>query len=415
MSISAFIARRYLVSRKSHHVINVISWISVCGVAIATAAMVCILSVFNGFQDMVADLFTAFDPELKVLPKEGKYVEADAQELQALRKYDGIEVYTEVFEDNALLMTKNRQVMATIKGVDDNFAQLTRIDDICFGKGVFELHADIINYGVLGVNLLSTLGVGADFDEPIQVFAPRGGKRIDLNDPGESFNMDELYSPSVGFSVRQQKYDSHYALTSIGFARSLFEKEGMVSSVELKLKEGVGVNGAKSEIKDILGDRFMVQDRYEQQEDTFKIMQIEKLISYVFLTFILMIACFNIIGSLSMLIIDKKHDVVTLRNLGASDRQIAGIFMNEGRLISMVGALGGILLGLILCLIQQKYGVIKFGQSAGSYIIDAYPVNIHLWDVAVVFVTVIAVGFVSVWFPVRYLSRKFTKPSSENI
>ena len=214
MSISAFIARRYLVSRKSHHVINVISWISVCGVAIATAAMVCILSVFNGFQDMVADLFTAFDPELKVLPKEGKYVEADAQELQALRKYDGIEVYTEVFEDNALLMTKNRQVMATIKGVDDNFAQLTRIDDICFGKGMFELHADIINYGVLGVNLLSTLGVGADFDEPIQVFAPRGGKRIDLNDPGESFNMDELYSPSVGFSVRQQKYDSHYALTS---------------------------------------------------------------------------------------------------------------------------------------------------------------------------------------------------------
>lgn len=413
MNFPAFIARRYLVSKKSHHVINVISWISVCGVAIATAAMVCILSVFNGFQDMVADLFTAFDPELKVLPKEGKFISADAPELQSLKKYNGIAVYTEVVEDNALLMTKNRQVMATVKGVDDNFEELTRIDDICFGNGIFQLHADIINYGVLGINLLSSLGVGADFDEPIQVFAPRGGKRIDLNDPSESFNMEELFSPSVGFSVKQQKYDSHYALTSIDFARTLFEKEGMVSSIELKLADGVGIHGAKSDIKALLGDGFIVQDRYEQQAETFKIMQIEKLISYVFLTFILMIACFNIIGSLSMLIIDKKHDVITLRNLGASDRQISGIFMNEGRLISIVGALGGIIIGLLLCYVQQEYGVIKFGQSAGSYIIDSYPVNIHLWDVVVVFATVLIVGFVSVWFPVRHLSRKFTKSSSE--
>lgn len=413
MNISAFIARRYLVSKKSHTVINVISWISICGVMIATAAMVCILSVFNGFQDMVADLFTAFDPELKVVPAESKFMDADAPELLKLQDYEGIDVYTEVLEDNALLMTKNRQVMATIKGVDNNFDELTHIDDILFGNGVFELKADIINYGVLGINLLSALGVGADFDEPIQVFAPRGGKRIDLNDPSESFNQEELYSPSVGFCVKQQKYDSHYALTSIDFARSLFEKEGMVSSIELKLAEGVGIHHAKSDIEDILGYRYKVLNRYEQQEDTFKIMQIEKLISYAFLTFILMIACFNIIGSLSMLIIDKKHDVMTLRNLGASDRQISRIFLNEGRLISLVGAIGGIIIGLALCYVQQEFGVIRFGQSAGSYIIDAYPVNIHAWDVVLVFVTVFVVGFVSVWFPVRHLSKKFTKSDVE--
>lgn len=412
MAFSAFIARRYIVSKKSHHVINVISWISVCGVAIATAAMICILSVFNGFQDMVADLFTNFDPELKIVPKTGKFMQADSPELKKLQQYDNIDIYTETLEDNALLMTLNRQVMVTIKGVDDNFAELTDFEDICFGEGIFQLKADVINYGVLGINLLSSLGIGADFAEPIQVYAPRGGERIDMNDPSESFNMDELYSPRVGFSVRQQKYDSKYVITSIDFARNLFEKEGQVSSIELKLKPGVSVSKAHDDIDEIVGENCKVLDRYEQQADTFKIMQIEKLIAYVFLTFILMIACFNIIGSLSMLIIDKKKDVVTLRNLGASESRISRIFMHEGSLISLVGALGGILMGLGLCFIQQEYGIIKFGESAGNFIIDSYPVSIHLMDVVVVFVTVLIVGFISVWLPVKYLSKKYTRSES---
>ena len=315
MSFPFYIASRYLLSKKSHHAINIISGVSVCGVAIATAALVCILSVFNGFQDMVAGLFPSFDPQLKVLPKEGKWVPAAVEGLATLRKDADVAVYTETVEDQALLMMNNRQVMATVKGVEDNFEELTGIDNILIGDGVFELHADVIDYGILGSNLLMQLGLPTDFSNPIQVFAPRKGERIDLNDPRESLNEEELYSPKVGFMVKQNKYDSQYVITNIAFARRLFERQGYVSAVELKLKDGVDTRQAKERIRKMLGEDFQVLDRYEQQEDTFKIMQIEKLISYLFLTFILAIACFNIIGSLSMLIIDKKQDAITLRNL----------------------------------------------------------------------------------------------------
>ena len=408
MAFPFYIAKRYLVSKKSHTAINIISGISVCGVAIAAAAMVCILSVFNGFEDMVARLFTAFDPQLKVVPVEGKYMAADEPELEELKKNPRIAIYSETVEDNALLTVNNRQMMATIKGVDDNFLRLIDEDAIRYGDGVFQLRADVIDYGVLGVNLLAALGLNTDFP-PIQVYAPRKGERIDLNNPAGSFNHEELYSPRAAFAVRQAKYDNSYAVTNIGFARRLFERQGYVTGVELALQEGTNIEKAKKEFQKQLGDHYKVLDRYEQQEDSFRIMKVEKLISYIFLTFILLIACFNIIGSLSMLIIDKRQDSITLRNLGASDRQIADIFMLEGRLISVVGAVVGILLGLALCLIQQHFGLIKFGRSAGNYIIDVYPVSVHATDILLIFVTVIVVGFVSVWYPVKYFSRKYTK------
>lgn len=409
MNVPFYIASRYLLSKKSHHAINIISGVSVCGVAIATAALVCILSVFNGFQDMVAGLFTAMDPQLKVVPAAGKFMKADAQQLQALRTDPDVAICTETLEDQALLMMNNRQVMATVKGVEDSFELLTDIDRILIGDGVFELHADVIDYGILGANLLMQMGLTTDFADAIQVYAPRKGERIDLTDPRESLNQEELYSPGVGFMVKQNKYDSHYLITNISFARRLFEREGEVSAVELKLKRGADVEDVKKRLQTMLGEQYEVRDRYEQQEDTFKIMQIEKLISYIFLTFILMIACFNIIGSLSMLIIDKKQDAITLRNLGASERQIRGIFMTEGRMICLLGAVTGITLGLLLCWTQQEFALIRFGSSEGSYIIDAYPVSVRATDIAVVFLTVIAVGFLSVWYPVKHLSRKYTK------
>lgn len=406
MSVSFYIAKRYLLSKKSHSAINLISGVSVCGVAIATAALVCILSVFNGFQDMVAGLFTAMDPELKVVPAVGKFMAADAKGLAALREDADVEVLTETLEDQALLMVNNRQVMATVKGVEDNFEELTGIDNILVGEGVFELHADVIDYGILGANLLMQLGLPADFDETVQVYAPRKGERIDLNDPRESLNQEELYSPKVGFMVKQNKYDSQYVITNIAFARRLFERQGEVSAVEMKLRRGADVGRVKARMQQMLGADYVVKDRYEQQEDTFKIMQIEKLISYIFLTFILMIACFNIIGSLSMLIIDKKQDALTLRNLGANEGQIRSIFMFEGRMICLLGAVTGILVGLTLCWLQQEFGLIRFGSSEGSYIINAYPVSVRWMDLLLIFVTVIAVGFLSVWYPVRRLSRK---------
>lgn len=395
--ISLYIARRYLLAKKSHHVIGIISGVSVCGVAVATAALVCILSVFNGFQDMIADLFTAFDPQLKVMPAEGKFMDASNKLLHQIKNDPDVAVYSETLEDNALLMANNQQVMATVKGVDDEFEKLIDFDRIKFGDGTYQLHFDVIDYGILGINLLGLLGVGADFSNPIIVYAPRGDEHIDMNDPSESFNTDELYSPRVGFSVKQQKYDAKYALTSLRFAQNIFEREGMVSAIELKLKNGADESAVKRRIQKMLGSEFTVSDRYEQQEDTFKIMKIEKLISYIFLTFILIIASFNIIGSLSMLIIDKQSDIQTLRHLGASDRQISGIFLLEGWLISIVGAVIGIALGLLLCWLQAEFGIIKFGESAGSYIINAYPVSIHLVDIIVIFFTVIIVGFISVW------------------
>lgn len=409
MNFPFYIASRYLLSKKSHNAINIISGVSVCGVAIATAALVCILSVFNGFQDMVAGLFTAFDPELKVVPAEGKFMLADAAELKELRKNTDIAVYTETLEDDALLMINNRQAMATIKGVEENFEQLTDIDDILFGEGVFELQADVLDYGILGGNLLMKLGLPADFSSPIQVYAPRKGERMDLTDPTASLNQEELFSPKVGFMVKQKKYDASYVITNIAFARRLFDRKGYVSAVELKLADGVSLSATKSQFKKALGDKYVVLDRYEQQEDTFKIMQIEKLISYIFLTFILAIACFNVIGSLSMLIIDKKKDVVMLRNLGANEQQIRGIFMMEGRLICLLGAVIGIVIGLALCFLQQEFGLIRFGNSEGSYIIDAYPVSVHAADVLLVLLTVVAIGFLSVWYPVHYLSKKYTR------
>jgi lipoprotein-releasing system permease protein len=406
MSFPFYIARRYLFSKKSHTAINIISGVSVCGVAIATAALVCILSVFNGFQDMVAGLFTAFDPELKVVPVEGKYMDCRSPELKRLRQNPDVAVFTEVVEDNALLMANNRQAMVTIKGVDDNFESLTDINTILYGDGVFDLHADVLDYGVAGVGVLQQLGLSADFDAPLRVFAPRGGERIDMTDPREGFNEEELYSPHVAFMVKQGKYDAHYVVTGIGFARRLFERQGFATAVELRLKPGASLSSVKKDIQAQLGQAYSVLDRYEQQESTFKIMKIEKLISYIFLTFILMIACFNIIGSLSMLIIEKQDDADILRNLGATGKQICSIFMFEGRLISLIGALLGIGIGLTLCYLQQTYGIVRFGSQEGTYIIDAYPVSVHPADVLIVLATVLLVGFISVWYPVQSFANR---------
>jgi lipoprotein-releasing system permease protein len=219
---------------------------------------------------------------------------------------------------------------------------------------------------------------------------------------------DSLVSPGLVFQVKQSKYDKDYIITSIAFARNLFNRQGELSSLELRMKANVDIASAKKKIQEIVGEKYRVLDRYEQQADTFKIMQIEKFFAYVFLTFILLVACFNIIGSLSMLIIDKKDDVVTLRNLGASNKQITQIFLFEGRMISLAGAVIGILIGLLLCWLQQLFGLVRLGDSSGSFVVDAYPISVHPWDIVLIFVTVIVVGWLAVWYPVRNISRRLT-------
>lgn len=408
MNLPFYIARRYLFSKKKHNAINIISGISVCGVALATLALVCTLSVFNGFQDMVAGFFTAFDPELKITVCEGKVFEPNTAALKQVRELPEVKVWTETLEENAMVQYKDRQTMVIIKGVEDNFEQLTSIDSLLYGTGKFILHDEVVDYGVLGVELISELGTGIQFVDPLQVYAPKRNARVNLANPSASFNRDYLYSPGVVFVVNQQKYDANYILTSLNFARRLFDYDTEVSAIELKLKPGTDVSAVRKTIMQILGNDFKVQNRYEQQADVFRIMEIEKLISYLFLTFILAIACFNVIGSLSMLILDKREDVVTLRNLGADDRLIARVFLFEGRLISIFGAFAGITLGLLLCFIQEYFGIITLGNT-GSFVVDAYPVSVHFTDVLLILTTVIAVGFLSVWYPVHYLTKRLLK------
>ncbi len=406
MNFPFFVARRYLFSKKSTHAINIISAISVVGVAVATMALVVTLSVFNGFHDLVASFFTTFDPQLKIVPVKGKTVAADDPLLAKVKVLPEVEVSMESVEDQALAVYQGRQAMVNIKGVESNFEQLTHIDEILLGDGRFELRAADMFYGIPGVRLAEQLGMGYTYEDPIKIYAPRRDGQLNMANPLDGLVEDELYSPGVLFNVKQARYDKSYILTDIAFARRVFEQQGMISALELRLKPGSNFDRVKSEIKEIVGDGFAVKDRFEQQDDTFKIMKIEKFIAYIFLTFILMVACFNIIGSLSMLIIDKKDDVVTLRNLGASDRQIVRIFLFEGRMISAIGAVLGIVLGLTLCWAQQTYGIVKLGSSSGNFIINAYPVSVHPEDVVIIFITVLIIGFLSVWYPVRYFAKR---------
>ena len=409
MNLPFYIAKRYLFSKKSHNAINVISGVSVCGVALATLALVCTLSVFNGFQDLVATFFTAFDPELKITAVTGKVFDGKDMRIQKLREFPEIEVFSESLEDNAMVQYNGKQAMVVIKGVEDNFSQLTAIYSILYGRGEMVLYDEIVDYAIPGVELTSILGTGIRFLDPLEVYAPKRGTQINVANPASSFNVSYLHSFGLVFAVNQQKYDASYIITSLKFARDLFQYDTEVSSIELKLKEGVDSDVFTNKIVGVLGEDFTVQNRYEQQADTFRIMQVEKLISYVFLTFILLVACFNVIGSLSMLIIEKKNDVVTLRGLGADDKLISRIFLFEGCLISFLGALVGVVLGLTLCLVQQEFGILTLGTGnhAGAFVVDAYPVSVHWQDVILTILTVLVIGFLSVLYPVRYFCQRF--------
>ena len=401
MNFPLYIAKRYLFSKKSTNAINVISVISVIGVAVATMALVIVLSVFNGFHDLVATFFTNFDPQLEVVPTQGKTAPSDDPLLAKMKALPAVDVATESVEDQALALYKGQQAMVIVKGVDDNFDQLTHVKDILFGDGTYSLHAGNLQYGIMGIRLAAALGTGARFGDYLRIYAPQKEGQFDAANPTQAFVVDSLLSPGVVFAVNQSKYDKNYIIAPIAFARNLFGQQGRLSSLEFRLKNGSDLDAVKKEMQSIGGSKYKVMDRFEQQADTFKIMQIEKYIAYIFLTFILIVACFNIIGSLSMLIIDKKNDVTTLRNLGANEHQISRIFLFEGWLISAFGAIIGIGLGLLLCWLQQQYGFVSLGNSSGTFIVNAYPVSVHYTDVSLIFVTVLIVGWLAVWYPVR--------------
>lgn len=408
MNLPFYIARRYLFSKKSHNAINIISMVSVCGVVVATIALVCALSVLNGFVSLVSSMLSNFDPELKIMPRQGKVFDPTTAEFQKVKSLPDIALFCEVLQDNALVRYRDRQTVATIKGVDDSFAQLTRIDSILLDSkdGHFVLADEVVNYANLGVGMASQLGVRANFTDPLEIYVPKRDQKVNLANPASSFNLEYAFVGGV-YATNQQMYDENLMLLPLSQVRTLFHYDKEVTAVELGLTPGANIEAVKKEIKTILGDHYLIKNRYEQQEASFKMMQGEKWMIFLILCFILALALFNVIGSLSMLMIEKKGDVRTLRNMGANDTLISRIFLFEGWMISGCGAFVGIILGLTLCLLQQEFGLIKLGQTAGSFVIDAYPVQVQASDILIVFGTVLAIGFFAAWYPVRHLGKKW--------
>lgn len=408
MNFPFYIARRYLFSKKSHNAINIISMISVCGVVVATMALVCALSVLNGFVSLVSSMLSNFDPELKIVPRYGKVFDPTTDTMQQVKKLADVALFCEVLQDNALVGYRDRQVVATVKGVDTTFVRLTHIDSLLIDSrdGHFVLSDEVANYANIGVGLATQLGVRANFADPLEIYVPKRDEKVNLVNPASSFNIEYAFVGGV-YATQQQMYDESFMLLPLSVVRELYHYDKEVTAIELGLIAGANVADVKKDIQALLGDKYLVKDRYEQQEASFKMMQGEKWIIFLILCFILSLALFNVIGSLAMLMIEKKNDVRTLRNLGANDRLIRHIFLFEGWMISGCGALIGIIIGLVLCLLQQEFGLIKLGEVSGAFVIDSYPVKVEATDILIVLATVLSIGFLAAWYPVHYLGKKW--------
>lgn len=406
MLLNTFIARRYLFSKKSHNAINIITTIAVMGIGVATAAMICVMSVFNGFRDLVSSLYTNFDPELVVVPAKGKFASADDPLLTAVRRNPAVSRASATLTDNALILFRGHPLIVTVKGVDSCFADVVQLRHILHGldKHPYVLQSAGVHYGILGNGLAQQIGT-VDFDK-LQICAPRGGERINLANPIESFSIGDLHASGLSFTVGQHKYDDTYILTSLDFARTLFEKEGRLSRLELRLRPGNDIESVKSTLRRTVGAKYQVLDRMEQQADVFNVMKFEKFFAYLFLTFIILLACFNVVSSLSMVILEKRDDVRTLRHLGMSVSRVRSIFVTEGSFIALIGTLSGLAIGVTLVLLQQEFGLIRMGNGS-NFITPTYPVSLHLTDTLVIFATSLSVGCLSVWYTVRTLSRRF--------
>lgn len=404
MNFSLFIARRYLFSKKSHNAINVISIISVCGIAIATMAMVCVLSVFNGFAGIVEGMFSAFDPDLKISVKVGKVFDYHTPEFDRALRLPGIQMISETLEEHALYKFDEHQVPVLVKGVSDEFALMTNMDKLII-DGRFHLSDGDVDYTVLGAGLAMSLGARAGFVNAIEIYAPKRDVRVNLANPAAAFTRENVMIGGV-FSINQVNIDDQMALVPIALARSIFNYDTEVTALEIKLNPNASVKKIKKEMEEILGDDFLVENRYEQQIESYRMLQIEKWVTFLILAFIVLIAVFNVVGSLSMLIVEKSEDIKSLRNMGANNNLIARIFLFEGWLIAFMGIVSGIFIGLVLCLIQQYFGVLRLSDVPGAYIVDAYPVVVRFWDIVTVFVVVGIISLITVFYPINSLKKK---------
>ncbi len=393
------IAWRYLFSKKGHNAINIVSGISAAAVMVVTAAMVCVLSVMNGFGVLVERMFSEFDPALMVVPAEGTTLRTDTAPIASLYAREDIEAVSMQLEQTALIRYKDHQVPARVMGVDSLFTQTAHIDSI-ITDGFYSVWDGAFERAVLGRGLAAQIGINAHFTGALHLYAPRRTERINLMRPDLSLLHEHAFIAGT-FAVNQIDYDDRLMLVSLPLAQRLFEyDERTASALRIQPGEGVKISNLKSQIAKVLGPGYRVLDRYEQQADFFRILKIEKLLTVLLLVFILLIALFNSIGSLSMLIIDKREDIRILSDLGADEPTIRRIFLMEGWLISTLGTIGGLVIGVLLCLGQQHFEWLKLGSGA-EYIISAYPVQVQAVDIVLVAVIVLVLGFVAAWYPTR--------------
>lgn len=420
MNLSFHIARRYLFAKKSHNAINIISMISVFGIALATAALVCVLSVFNGFTGVVSRTFSAFDPELQITPAQGKVFDPANPQIEEVKKITEIAFTSESLEENALLKNGERQEPIILKGVSKKFENLADIDKLII-DGRFLLREDAsgtaenaepdslaewhIDNGVVGAGLAMFLGVRANFVNPVEIYVPKRDVRVNPANPSTAFDRSSVFVSGV-FALNQAKYDDQMMIVSIDLARELLRYETEVSSIDIKLKNVAEADKVQAKIKSILGDHYLVKNRFEQQEDLFRMVSIEKWVTFLILAIILVIAVFNIVGSLTILIIEKNEDIRILKNLGADNKLILKVFLFEGCLITLIGTIAGIILGLIICLLQQHFGLLQLGSTPGTFVMDAYPVVVEPLDVLLIFVTVSLISLLAVIYPVNNLRKR---------
>jgi len=403
VNLPLYIAKRYLLGKKSQNAINIISGISVLGITTGTMALVIVLSVFNGFDSVVKSLYNTFDPDIQISSIMGKTFTPDPATTQAIRSLPGVSALSEVMEENVLLLYNDRQHIATIKGVDEAFKDVSGLDSMII-DGEMKLKDQNRPYVVVGRGVAYSLGIGLSFIDPLFIYTIDRTARINMSQPEESIRRDFIY-PSGIFEI-EQDFDSRYIICPINFVRELLLYQEEVTYLEVKLDPGFPGDEVREEILSLMGEGFHVKNREQQNEMFYRVMRSEKWAIFLILTFILIIASFNIIGSLSMLIIDKKKDILALRNMGAGNKLIKQIFLMEGWLISVLGSISGLFLGTAISWIQQRFGVIKLTGS-GSFIIDAYPVQIEALDICLIWVTVLVIGLFAARYPVRQISKKY--------
>lgn len=397
MNFPFYIARRYLVSKKTHNIINIISAISVAGVMICTTALIIVLSVFSGFEHLVISLFNSFNPDLQITLKEGKTFDSTVLPEDRIRKIPGVKYLAEVIEENALVKYKDKQYIATLKGVGEDYAKMSGLDTM-MAEGDFVLQHAGQDFAVLGYGVAYYLGASLkDYANPVTIYVP--SRNASFSGGFENAFNSEVIFPSGFFSV-QQDFDTKYVILPLRFVKKLLDYNKQITGIEIGIEKGANAERIQQQVRQLSGDRFYIKNRFQQQEILYKIMKSEKWAIFLILTFILIIATFNVIGSLSMLILDKKRDIAVLQCLGASQPKVKRIFLAEGLLISFIGAAGGLILGFITCYLQQRFGFVQLGSANSTFVVSAYPVHMQLTDFFFVFFTVMLIGAVATWYPV---------------